>query len=375
VWDRLRRFLLGVNPLVAACTLLLLGTGWMLVASATVPPGQEGLWPLPALAIRQAVWIALGLLALLAGMTLDYHVLLRLAPWVYGAGIALLLLVLGAGHTSYGARRWFDFRGVFVQPAEFAKIGLLLLLARQIAASPERPDPLGRLRIPRWLPRSAAVVALPMLLILAQPNLGTAVLLLSSALAVWVVAGLSWTIFAAAGGAVAAVAPVAWSILKDYQRARVLNFLNPYRDPLGGGYTVIQSVTAIGSGGLTGRGFLAGPQNRLDYVPKHHTDFIVSVLGEEFGWLGCAAVLFAYLLLYLEGLRIAHRARDFSGTLLAAGLVGLLGFQTLVNLGMNVGIVPVTGLPLPLLSYGGSSLLVSCWLLGLLLNIGTQRRR
>jgi rod shape determining protein RodA len=214
-----------------------------------------------------------------------------------------------------------------------------------------------------------------MALIAAQPNLGTAMLLGAGAVAMWIVAGLPWSLVGGTGAIVAASAPAVWTLLKDYQRARILNFLNPYRDPLGGGYTVIQSVIAIGSGGLAGRGWAQGLQNRLDFIPKHHTDFIVSVLGEEFGWLGCAALLAAYLLLYLEGLRIAHRARDLAGMLLAVGIVAVLATQTLVNLGMNVGTVPVTGLPLPFLSYGGSSMLVNCGLLGILLNVSRQRRR
>jgi rod shape determining protein RodA len=252
---------------------------------------------------------------------------------------------------------------------------MLLVLVRLAAGSGRDPDPLRRRLVPRWLPASMIAVIVPVALILGQPNLGTALLLFLSALAVWLVAGLPWLLIWGSVATAAGAAPVVWSLLKDYQRARILNFLNPYRDPLGGGYTVIQAVTAIGSGGLTGRGFMQGPQNRLQFIPKHHTDFIVSVLGEEFGWFGCLTLVFVYLLLYLEGLRIAHRARDYTGMLLAVGIVSLLASQTLINLGMNVGIVPVTGLPLPLLSYGGSSMLMACWLLGILLNVGRQRRR
>ncbi len=372
---RLRRFLGSLNPLVAGCALILLAVGWALVLSATLPPGQPEIFPLPLLAKRQAVWIVLALLVLFAGISADYHVLLRLGPWIYGGGLFLLALVLGIGHTSFGARRWFVLGKVFIQPGEFVKLGVLLLVAAQAAASGRREPIVRRRRIPRWLVVSFLSVAVPMALIAGQPNLGTATLLFVSASAIWIVAGAPWGLFAGGAAAVAGAAPFVWAFLKDYQRARILNFLNPYRDPLGGGYTVIQSVTAIGSGGLTGRGYMLGPQNRLQYTPKHHTDFIVSVLGEEWGWVGCAALLVAYLLLYLEGLRIAHRARDAGGTYLATGIVALLACQTTVNLGMNVGLVPVTGLPLPLLSYGGSSLLIASVLVGILLNVGRQRRR
>lgn len=375
MWYRISRFAGSLNWLLLACMLVLMAAGWAFVLSATMPPVQEGVFPIPAFAARQALWILLGLVALLAGAMMDYHVLLRLGPWLYAFALVLLMLVLGVGHTSFGARRWFAMRGIFMQPGEFAKVGMLLVLVRLAAAGARDPRPLRPRLIPRWLPWSLVVVAVPVALILGQPNLGTALLLVLSALAVWLVAGLPWSLIAGSLAAAGGIAPVIWSFLKDYQRARILNFLNPYRDPLGGGYTVIQAVTAIGAGGLTGRGFLMGPQNRLGFIPKHHTDFIVSVVGEEFGWVGCLSLVFVYLLLYLEGLRIAHRARDYPGMLLAVGIVSLLASQTLINLGMNVGVVPVTGLPLPLLSYGGSSMLMACWLLGILLNVGRQRRR
>jgi len=375
VWYRLSRFWMSLNKLTLACTLLLLATGWALVLSATLPPGQDTVLPLPTYAARQAIWIALGLLALAAGATIDYHVLLRLSPWLYGGSLMLLGLVLGIGQTSFGARRWFKLGTVFMQPGEFTKLGVLLMVVRLAATAARRTSPLRSGPLwPSWLGTCLVAVGVPMALIASQPNLGTAMLLFVSTAAIWLVAGVSLSLFATAGAAAAIAAPFCWAFLRDYQRARLLNFLNPYRDPLGGGYTVIQSTTAIGSGGLWGRGYLHGPQNRLEYIPKHHTDFIVSVLGEEMGWAGCLVLLAVYLLLYLEGLRIAQRARDLAGTYLATGIVVLLAVQTLVNLGMNVGVVPVTGLPLPLLSYGGSSLLINAFLLGVLLNIGRQHR-
>jgi rod shape determining protein RodA len=286
----------------------------------------------------------------------------------------LLTLVLGVGITSFGARRWFALGRIYAQPGEFVKLGVLLLTVR-LASIPLRVRPLRRPEWPRRLLTGLIAVGVPMALLAGQPNLGTAMLLFGSAVAVWVAAGVPWSIFASTAAAAAAAAPFLWAFLKDYQRARILNFLNPYRDPLGGGYSVIQSIMAIGSGGLLGKGWTHGTQNRLEYIPKHHTDFIGSVVGEEMGWVGCTVLLFVYLLLYLEGLRIAHRARDLSGTFLAVGITALLASQTIINLGMNVGIMPVTGLPLPLLSYGGSSLLINAGLLGILLNIGRQERR
>ncbi len=372
---RLRRFLASLNWTVLACVMALLAAGWALVLSATLPPVQDSLWPLPPLAAAQTRWIAVGVLVFLVTALADYHILLRLAPWIYGTGLVLLALVLGVGYTSYGARRWFATRWFFIQPGELAKLGTLLLVARVAAVQAARTSPLRRRIWPPWLWAGLATVAAPMALIAAQPNLGTAMLLAAGSAAIWIVAGLPWALVGGTAALTAAAAPVVWTVLKDYQRARILNFLNPYRDPLGGGYTVIQSVIAIGSGGLAGRGYTHGLQNRLDFIPKHHTDFIVSVLGEELGWIGCLVLLALYLLLYLEGLRIAHRARDFAGMLLAVGIVAILATQTLVNLGMNVGTIPVTGLPLPFLSYGGSSMIVNCGLLGLLLNISRQRRR
>jgi rod shape determining protein RodA len=371
---RLRRFWESLNKLTLACVLALMAAGWALVLSASLPPGQESLLPLPEYAVRQAIWMSLALMVLLAGVSVDYHVLLRLAPWFYGAGLMLLILVLGVGITSFGARRWFALGKVYAQPGEFVKLGVLLLTV-QLAAAPVRVRSLRRPAWPRRLATGVLAVGVPMALVASQPNLGTALLLFVSAVAVWIVAGIPWSVFVSTAAAAAGAAPFLWAFLKDYQRARILNFLNPYRDPLGGGYSVIQSIMAIGSGGMFGKGYANGTQNRLEYIPKHHTDFIGSVLGEEMGWVGCCALLVVYMLLYLEGFRIAHRARDTAGAYLAVGITALLAAQTVINLGMNIGIMPVTGLPLPLLSYGGSSLLINAGLLGILLNIGRQERR
>jgi rod shape determining protein RodA len=369
VWYRIVRFWTGLNKVVLFGTLVLMALGWALVLSSTLPVGQDRVFPLPDYAFRQAVWVGLGLIALAAGAMVDYHVLLRLAPWLYSASLFMLGLVLGVGHASFGARRWFSLGLFFMQPGEFTKLAVLLMTVRLAAGAPDRVS------WPRWLATCLAVVGLPMALIVSQPNLGTATLLLLSTMSVWVVMGVPWKVFAGAG-AVGGVAGVAvWPFLKDYQRSRLLNFINPYRDPLGGGYTVIQATTAIGSGGITGRGFLHGPQNRLNFIPQHHTDFVASVLGEEFGFIGCGLLLVLYMFLYLEGLRIAHRARDRAGSYLAVGIISLLTAQTVINLGMNAGVVPITGLPLPFVAYGGSSLLINSLLMGVLLNVGRQNRR
>jgi rod shape determining protein RodA len=369
MWYRFTRFWAGMNKMVLFGALALMGLGWALVLSATLPVGQDRVFPLPDYAFRQALWVGLGLVALLFGAMVDYHVLLRLAPWLYGASLFLLGLVLGVGHASFGARRWFSLGLFFMQPGEFTKLAVLLMVVRLAAGAPDR------IQWPRWLGTCLAVVGLPMALIASQPNLGTATLLLLSTMSVWVVMGASWRVFVGSGAAASGAAVAAWPFLKDYQRARILNFLNPYRDPLGGGYTVIQATTAIGSGGLTGRGFLHGPQNRLNFIPQHHTDFVASVLGEEFGFIGCGLLLLLYMFLYLEGFRIAHRARDRGGSYLAVGIISLLTAQTVINLGMNVGAVPITGLPLPFVAYGGSSLLINSLLVGVLLNVGRQNRR
>ena len=372
---RLRRFWGSLNKIALGCALLLLAVGWALVLSATLPGGQETVFPLPADAAKQALWVALGLVALFVMATVDYHVLLRLSPWIYGGALFLLALVLGIGHTSAGARRWFNLGKVYLQPGEFTKLGVLLMAVRLAAGAPSTAATERRAGWGRWLLSSVVAVGIPWALIAGQPNLGTAMLLVVCAVAVWIVVGVPWTYFAGAAGSAAAIVPFGWAFFKDYQKARLLNFLNPYRDPLGGGYTVIQSTMAIGSGGLFGRGYMHGPQNRLNFIPKHHTDFIVSVVGEEFGWFGCLALLAVYAFLYMEGLRIAHRARDHAGTHLAVGIVALLAAQTLVNLGLSMGVVPITGLPRPLLSYGGASLLINAGLLGIVLNIGRQHRR
>lgn len=366
---RFERFWGSLDKTVLFTTLLLMFTGWMMVLSATLPPGQETTFPLPLFALKQAVWMALGLVVMFLAMAVDYHVLLRLAPWIYGSSLFLLALVLGIGHTSFGARRWFSLGMFFVQPGELTKLAVLLMIVRRISSAPVREH------WTRWAGMSLLMTAVPMALIMSQPNLGTAMLLFVSLLAVWVAAGVPGWVFATATSTVAGVMPFVWAFMKDYQKARILNFLNPYRDPLGGGYSVIQSTIAIGSGGIFGKGWARGLQNRLEFIPKHHTDFIASVLGEEFGWVGCFALLFVYVILYLGALKIAHRARDTAGAYLVTGITFLLAFQTAVNLGMNMGVVPVTGLPLPLFSYGGSSLIMSSVFLGVVLNVGRQHRR
>ena len=366
---RLGRFWNSLDKTVLFTTLLLMFSGWMMVLSATLPPGQEKTFPLPLFALKQGVWMSLGLMVMFAAMAVDYHVLLRLAPWIYGFSIFLLALVLGIGHTSFGARRWFSLGMFFVQPGELMKLAVLLMVVRRISASPSRE------RWPRWAVSTFIITVVPMVLILFQPNMGTAMLLFVSLLAVWVAAGVPGWLFGLAASSVAGLAPFVWAFMKDYQKARILNFVNPYRDPLGGGYSVIQSTIAIGSGGMLGKGWANGLQNRLEFIPKHHTDFIASVVGEEFGWVGCTVLLLLYVFLFLGALRIAHRARDAAGAHLVTGITLMLAFQTSVNLGMNMGVVPVTGLPLPLFSYGGSSLIMSSVFLGIVLNVGRQRRR
>ena len=366
---RFGRFWGSLDKTVLFAALLIMFAGWMMVLSATLPPGQEGTFPLPLFALKQGVWMSLGLIVMFLAMAVDYHVLLRLAPWIYGSSLFLLALVLGIGHTSLGARRWFSLGMFFVQPGELTKLGVLLLVVRVISTAPKRQHWV------RWTVRTLIITAVPMILILFQPNLGTAMLLFVSLLAVLVVAGVPFWVFGTSASIVAGILPFVWAFMKDYQKARILNFVNPYRDPLGGGYSVIQSTIAIGSGGMLGKGWANGLQNRLEFIPKHHTDFIASVVGEEFGWVGCTVLLLLYVFLFLGALRIAHRARDAAGAHLVTGITLMLAFQTSVNLGMNMGVVPVTGLPLPLFSYGGSSLIMSSVFLGIVLNVGRQRRR
>ena len=295
----------------------------------------------------------------------------HLEQWAYGVYavcILMLVAVLLFGKVVGGSRRWLDLGMASVQPSELAKIAVIIALARYYA----------RLVTPRGftlreLVRPMILTILPFALIVRQPDLGTAMVIALIALSMTVFAKIERRSMVYIVLACIVVAVAGWFFLKDYQQQRILTFLNPDRDPLGAGYHIIQSKIAIGSGMLTGKGFLKGTQNALAFLPEQHTDFIFSVLAEEWGLVGGGLLLFAFLVLILWGLNIAQRCRDPFGTLLAVGITALIFWEVFINIGMVMGLLPVVGVTLPFVSYGGSSVLTIFIGIGLLMNISMRR--
>lgn len=361
-----RRTLQSFDWLLLGLAVLLLGAGLANLFSATQAGSGEGL---PAEFRRQLVALGVATVGFAAAVAIDYRHLERLALPLFAASLLLVASTLVFAPVVRGSRSWLLFGPLSLQPAEFAKIGLVLALARHF----DRNPPAQQTRV-RDLVKPAGIAALPVGLIVLQRDLGVAALtaLIAASYLLFVRIRLrSWLAMGAAG--VAALAGLWRYALRDYQRARILDFLDPSRDPLSSGYQAIQSKIAIGSGGLFGRGYLEGPQTQLEFLPTQHSDFIFAVLAEEWGFLGCAAVLGLYLAVLVWGLVVAHNAKDGFGAMLAAGVVSMLFWPAALNVAMALGLAPVVGVPLPLLSYGGSQLLAHMIALGLLANVSMRR--
>jgi len=359
-----RRLITHFEWLLPLLALGVSGLGAMTVYSATHVPGMHGLSPL---ALRQLLWLAGGSVAMLAALIFDYRRLERSAFVVYVLVLLAVLAVPVLGRIGGGSRRWIPLGPVSIQPSEFMKLGLVLVLARHFARSYERGLGLGAAVVPMLL------TAVPAAAILAQPDLGTVAVLGIVALTMLMLGGIRLRWFVLLGVAVAVAAPVAWPHLKVYQQKRILTFVHPEMDPRGAGYHVLQSKIAVGSGMTWGKGFLHGTQNQLNFLPEQHTDFIFSVFAEEWGFVGALVLLALYLALVLRGIVIASRARDRFGVLLVLGLTAIVFWQAVINVGMTTGLLPVVGIPLPFFSYGGSSLL--CLLIGIGLTMNVSMRR
>ncbi|MFO7594547.1 MAG: rod shape-determining protein RodA [Pseudomonadota bacterium] len=349
-----------LDPPLLAGLLLLAGFGLVILFSAG--GGNEAqIW-------RQItrLGISFGVMLLLAQVSPD--TLLRWTHWIFGGGLLMLIAVLVLGDESKGAQRWLDLGAIRFQPSELMKLAVPMMAAWYFAEKPLPPRT-------QTIIIALAIVIIPTLLIAKQPDLGTSLLIASSGLFVILFAGLSWRLV---GIASVLAAPVAWLLwqfgMHDYQRRRVLTFLNPESDPLGSGYHIIQSKIAIGSGGLYGKGWLNGTQSHLEFLPERHTDFIFAVLSEEFGLMGVLMLLAIYLFIVLRGLYIAGQAQDTFPRLLAGGLSMTFMIYIFVNIGMVSGLLPVVGVPLPLISYGGSSMVTLMASFGILMSIHTHRK-
>ena len=344
-WDR---------PLVAAAGLLcLLSVVALASACATLNP---------SLMTKQAVWIALGVLISLAAASGPYTRWIDMSLFLYAGALALLVVVALAGTVKLGAARWLTIFGFSLQPSELAKLATACILARYLAA---QPTPLSV----RTLFISGMLAGVPALLVFLQPDLGSSSIVVAIWFGMVIVAGISRRHLLMVVAAGAALCPLAWHALKDYQRLRLLVFLNPHLDPLGAGYTMIQSQIAIGSGQLLGRGWFAGTQNHLNFLPERHADFLYSVIGEEWGFAGSVFVVALCGVLVWRVSRIGSLTPDPQARLLAAGIVSWIGYQAVINMGMVMGLLPVVGVPLPLVSYGGSAMVVGWTALGLVQSI------
>jgi rod shape determining protein RodA len=321
--------------------------------------------------VKQLMWAVIGLVSMFAVLCVDYQTLCRHAYVLYGVLLASLVIVLLFGRVVNGSQRWLVLGPWHLQTSELAKPVLILVLARYFTEhTPAGASPLSF----RDLCLPVLLVSLPFGLIVRQPNLSTAMVLAAILVVMVLMIGvrastLLTTLLLGAG-----VLPLAWTlVLKDYQRERLLTLLNPQPDLLGAGYHSWQSKIAIGSGGLWGKGLLAGTQSRLSFLPERHTDFIFAVLAEEVGFVGVMLLLCLFGCLLAHGFRIAYRSRDRLGALVATGVVSTLAVQIFLNIGMTIGLVPIIGLPLPLMSYGGSSLVMTFLCLGLVMNVRMRR--
>jgi rod shape determining protein RodA len=364
--------ILRIDPLLLLATLALAAASVYAIRAGT---GDEVAGQPNYFMYRQLIYVSVGIVLMLLLTRFDYS---RLRDWkfgIYGFMIVTILLVYALGFSARGSRRAIEFGLINFQASELGKLLLVLALSAFVV------DRTRRLHDRETTSRIVLLAVIPAMLVIAQPDLGSGLVYLAIVLAVLFVAGTKWTHFAALAGlgaaaiviVVLAAPAVGVEVLKPYQMDRLTAFLNPSDDPADQGYQINQSLTAIGAGGKTGRGDDA-TQTELNFLPEHHTDFIFSVVGEEFGFVGAALVLSLFALLIWRALRILTMSKNFYGALVAGGITAMLMFQVFVNVGMTIGIMPITGIPLPLLSYGGSSVLTTLMAIGLLQSIHAQAR-
>jgi len=317
---------------------------------------------------RQAIWLGLGLVCLLLAASVDYHTILDHALALYLFSLLALVLVFFLGHEAGGARSRIGLWGFSIQPSEFAKVATAFLLARYLGDVKQAYLDLRNIAV------ALLITSVPVFMVAAEPDLGSAAMFLPMLTGMLLVAGVRWRTIAAAVGIAIVLAAGVWTFgMQDYQRQRVVTFLAPDSDPLNAGYQVRQSKIAVGSGGLLGQGYMQGTQSQLRFLPARHTDFVFAVLAEEWGFVGVLGAVGFYALFLLSAARVAMRARNRAGILLVSGLISLLSFHILYNTAMVVGLVPITGIPLPFLSYGGSFTLMCFVATGVILGVDLRR--
>jgi rod shape determining protein RodA len=357
----LGRKLISINWLLVILIVMVAGVGFAMLFSAA--GGNMDPW-----AKRQIVRFGVAFGIMIVVVTINIRIWLRYAYALYFLALALLVVVEVAGHVGMGAQRWISLGFVNIQPSELMKIFLVLALARYYNASAiEDIGRISRLFVPIML------IAAPTVLILRQPDLGTAIMVAMTGAVVLFLAGVRLWKFVVVGIAGLAAAPIAWQFLHEYQKKRIFTFLNPEIDPLGAGYHIIQSKIALGSGGLMGKGFMRGPQSHLHFLPEMQTDFIFTMLAEEFGLVGGLALIILYALILTYGMIIAARSRNQFGRLVAGGIISTFFFYVFINIAMVTGLIPVVGVPLPLVSYGGTVMLTLMIGFGLVISVGVHR--
>jgi rod shape determining protein RodA len=358
-----RRLVQNFDWMLMALVMLICGIGILNLYSAGYNRGEG-----TPLFVKQLYWLAVGLGVLAVTLIYDYRHLEKLSYPLYIISILLLVGVMFGGKMVSGSRRWLALGPITFQPAELAKIAIILVLATYFSQRPR----LEALRL-KHLIIPGVLVLIPVGLIIKQPDLGSGILVALVAASMILFVGVRWRILLGSALTLVMLSPLIWHFLKDYQRQRVLTFLDPGRDPLGSGYHILQSMIAVGSGQFWGKGFLEGTQSQLYFLPEQHTDFVFSVFAEEWGFVGSVVLLLLFMGLVFWGLWVARDCKDRFGHLLAVGVTALIFWQVFINLCMVTGFLPVVGIPLPLFSYGGSSLITTLLGVGFLLNIRMRR--
>ncbi|HEU0156822.1 MAG TPA: rod shape-determining protein RodA [Stellaceae bacterium] len=357
ILEKARNISWGLIALI--CIVAMFGVGVLYsAADGNMQPWSE----------KQILRFSITLVPMMVFALLDIRYWFRTAYWIYAAVLALVVAVDLRGFVGMGAQRWIDLGVIQLQPSELMNVALVLALARYFHGLTN--EDLGRIR---YLIAPAAMVLLPAALVLKQPDLGTAIVLLLCSAVMFFVAGVRLRLFMLMAVAAGAAIPLAWRFLRDYQKNRIYTFLDPDSDPLGAGYHILQSKIALGSGGLFGKGFLLGTQSHLNFLPEKQTDFIFTTLAEEFGFIGSMVLLAIYSLIIIYCFAIALRSANHFGRLLGLGIATNFFLYVFVNTAMVMGIIPVVGVPLPLISYGGTAMLAAMFGFGLLVNVGVHR--
>ena len=353
------KLLLSVTAIIII-SLIVIGS-----ATHVNTPSEERYWFVQ----RQGMFALINAGVAIFLMNFDYKMLQRYGQKMYIFNLVMLLAVMFVGQSALGAQRWIQLGPITLQPSEFSKIIMIVSLAALLQ------EKVGKLNTLSDLLPVAAYVGVPFLLVMKQPDLGTSLVFMAIFFGMIFACGISLKLLGGIFGTGIACLPLLWHVLKDYQKMRIMVFLDPNVDPLGSGYHIIQSKIAIGSGMLFGKGLFEGTQSQLNFLPENHTDFIFAVVGEEWGFIGTVVLLLLYLVVLWRGIQIARQAQDSFGTLLAVGITSMLAFHVLVNVGMTAGIMPVTGIPLPFMSYGVSALTTNIWAITILMNIYLRNQK